>query len=28
LTRANPRFVTVSRGEVANLNGTVSRIIR
>ena len=28
LTQANPRFVTVSRGEVANLNRTVWRIIR
>ena len=28
LTQANPRFVTVSRGEVANLNRTVGRIIR
>ena len=28
LTQANPRFVTVSRGEVANLNPTVRRIIR
>jgi hypothetical protein len=28
LTQANPRFVTVSGGEVANLNRTVWRIIR
>ena len=28
LTQANPRFVTVSRGEVANLNPTVGRITR
>ena len=28
LTQANPRFVQVSRGEVANLNRTVWRIIR
>jgi hypothetical protein len=28
LTQANPRFVQVSRSEVANLNPTVARIIR
>ena len=28
LTRAKPRFVKVSEGEVANLNRTLARIIR